>query len=134
MKYTRRDMKAEEIARHYRAILQDDRTDINVREDKTVEPSQIFIAGWCDGEDLDFPIEISFIVNNRDDELFFDRKELVAIHREFCYTLNHELVHLEQFIDNSEYDENEAYERETSFDLLNDRIVLSPYPYNINRS
>jgi hypothetical protein len=134
MKYTRRDMKAEELARHYRDILQDDRMEINVREDKSVDPSQIFIAGWCDGEDLDFPIEISFIVNNREDELFFDRKELVAIHREFCYTLNHELVHLEQYIDNRDINEEEAYERETSFDLIPSRLMLTPYPYDINRS
>ena len=127
-------MKADEIARHYRGVLQDDRMEINIREDKTVDPSQIFIAGWCDGEDLDFPIEISFIVNNRNDELFFDRKALLEIHREFCYTLNHELVHLEQYIDSREINEEEAYERETSFDLLTDRIVLSPYPYDINRS
>ena len=127
-------MLAGEIARHYRGVLQDERIEINVREDKTIQLGELFIAGWCDGEDLDFPIEVSFVVNNRNDELYFDREALTAIHREFCYTLNHELVHLEQFIDNSEYNEDEAYERETSFDLLNDRIVLSPYPYNINRS
>ena len=127
-------MIAGEIARHYRGVLQDDRIDINVREDKTVQPGEIFLAGWCDGEDLDFPIEISFVVNGEQDDLYFDELALNAIHREFCYTLNHELVHLEQFIDNKDYNEEEAYERETSFDLLNDRIVLSPYPYNINRS
>ena len=127
-------MIAGEIARHYRGVLQDDRIEINVRADKTVQPGEIFLAGWCDGEDLDFPIEISFVVNGEQDDLYFDELALSAIHREFCYTLNHELVHLEQFIDNSEYNEEEAYERETSFDLLNDRIVLSPYPYNINRS
>ena len=127
-------MLAGEIARHYRGVLQDERIDINVREDKTVQPGEIFLAGWCDGEDLDYPIEISFVVNGEQDDLYFDEVALAAIHREFCYTLNHELVHLEQFIDNSEYDEEEACKRETSFDLLDDRIVLSPYPYNINRS
>ena len=127
-------MLAEEIARHYRGVLQDDRIDLNVREDKTVEPGNLFIAGWCDGEDLDFPIEISFVVNNERDELFFDELGLAALHREFCYTLNHELVHLEQFIDNFEYNEEEAYKRESTFDLLSDRIVLSPYTYDINRS
>jgi len=127
-------MIAEEMARHYRGVLQDERIEINVREDKTIQLGELFIAGWCDGEDLDFPIEISFVVNNDRDDLYFDRKALAAIHREFCYTLNHELVHLEQFIDNSEYNEDEAYLRETSFDLLTDRIVLSPYPYDIHRS
>ena len=127
-------MKAEEIARHYRGVLQDDRTEINVREDKSIQPGEIFIAGWCDGEDLDFPIEISFVVNNEQDELYFNKIALTEIHREFCYTLNHELVHLEQFIDNSEYNENEAYERETSFDLIPSRLILTPYPYDINRS
>ena len=127
-------MIAEEIARHYRGLLQDERIDINVREDKTIQLGEIFLAGWCDGEDLDTPIEISFVVNHEQDDLYFDKLALIAIHREFCYTLNHELVHLEQFIDNSEYNEEEAYERETSFDLLTDRIVLSPYPYDINRS
>ena len=127
-------MLACEIARHYRDVLQDDRIDINIREDKSINSGEIFLAGWCDGEDLAFPIEISFIVNSEQDELFFDELTLAAIHKEFCYTLNHELVHLEQFIVNSEYDEDEAYERESSFDLLDDRIVLSPYPHNINRS
>jgi len=127
-------MKAEEIARHYRAILQDDRTDINVREDKTIQPGELFIAGWCDGEDLDFPIEVSFIVNNKEDELYFDELALGAIHREFCYTLNHELVHLEQYIDNRDINEEEAYERESSFDLIPPSLILTPYPYDINRS
>jgi len=127
-------MIAGEIARHYRGVLQDDRIDINVREDKTVQPGEIFLAGWCDGEDLDFPIEISFIVNNRNDELFFDRKALLEIHREFCYTLNHELVHLEQYIDSREINEEEAYERESTFDLIPMKLMLTPYPYDINRS
>ena len=127
-------MKAEEIARHYRAILQDDRTDINVREDKTIQPGELFIAGWCDGEDLDFPIEVSFIVNNKEDELYFDELALGAIHREFCYTLNHELVHLEQYIDSREINEEEAYERESTFDLIPMKLMLTPYPYDINRS
>jgi hypothetical protein len=127
-------VKAEEIARHYRGVLRDDRIEINIREDKTIQPGEIFLAGWCDGEDLDFPIEVSFVVNNRNDELYFDREALTAIHREFCYTLNHELVHLEQFIDNSEYNEDEAYERESSFDLIPPSLILTPYPYDINRS
>jgi len=127
-------MIAEDIARHYRDVLQDDRTEINVREDKSVDPDQLFIAGWCDGEDLDFPIEISFVVSNRDNELYFDREALIKIHREFCYTLNHELVHLEQYIDNRDINEEEAYERETSFDLIPSRLILTPYPYEINRS
>jgi hypothetical protein len=124
-------MLALEIARHYRDVLQDERIDINIREDKSIQPGELFLAGWCDGADLDFPIEISFVVNNEQDDLIFDSELVEAIHREFCYTLNHELVHLEQFIDNSEYDEEEAYGREHSFDLLDDKIVLSPF---INRS
>jgi len=127
-------MIAEEIARHYRGVLQDDRIDINIREDKSIQPGEIFLAGWCDGANLDYPIEISFVVNNEQDDLYFDKLALTEIHREFCYTLNHELVHLEQYIDHASYNEEEAYERETSFDLLTDRIVLSPYPYDINRS
>ena len=127
-------MKAEEIARHYRDVLRDDRIDINIREDKSVDPSQVFIAGWCDGQDIDFPIEISFVINKRDDEFYFNRQALLAIHREFCYTLNHELVHLEQYIDNQGYNEEEAIERETSFDLVPRRLMLTPYPYDITRS
>ena len=127
-------MLAREIARHYRDVLQDERIDINIREDKSIQPGELFLAGWCDGADIDFPIEISFIVNNQEDELDFDTSSLSSIHREFCYTLNHELVHLEQFIDHNEYDEEEAYQRETSFDLIPDRLVLSPYRNEINRS
>jgi len=127
-------MLAHEIARHYRDIVKDQRIEINIREDKSIQLGEMFLAGWCDGADIDFPIEISFIVNNEQEELHFDDKELKNIHREFCYTLNHELVHLEQFIDNSEYNEEEAYERETTFDLLENRVVLSPYRNEINRS
>ena len=127
-------MIAGEIARHYRGVLQDERVEINIREDKSVQPGEIFLAGWCDGEDLDIPIEISFVVNNREEDLDFDEKALTEIHREFCYTFNHELVHLEQYIDNRDIDEEEAYERETSFDLIPARLILAPYPYNINRS
>lgn len=127
-------MLAHEIARHYRIIVKDQRIDINVREDKSIQNGEMFLAGWCDGADIDFPIEISFLVNNDQEELYFDERELENIHREFCYTLNHELVHLEQFIDNSEYNEEEAYERETTFDLLENRVVLSPYRNEINRS
>jgi hypothetical protein len=127
-------MRAEELARHYRGVLQDDRTEVNVREDKSIQPNELFIAGWCDGENIDFPIEISFVVNDEEDNLYFDEVELANIHREFCYTLNHELIHLEQYIDHASYNEEEAYAKETSFDLLTDRLVLSPYPYDINRS
>ena len=124
-------MIAEDIARHYRGVLQDERIEINVREDKSIQLGEMFLAGWCDGEDLELPIEISFVVNDEQDDLYFNQIELTNIHREFCYTLNHELVHLEQYIDNRDINEEEAYLRETSFDLLTDRTILSPYPYDI---
>ena len=109
-----------ELVEYINKRIDRNKVKVNMRQDYDVRAHDFIVCGafnpYFETESVDIPIEIDIICNTIDADISYD--EIKEILDEFNLVLRHELIHLEQYVedrfdfDDIEANEKEAYERE----------------------
>jgi len=109
-----------ELVEYINKKIDKNKIKVNMRQDYDVRAHDFIVCGafnpYFETESVDIPIEIDIICNTIDADISYD--EIKEILDEFNLVLRHELIHLEQYVDDRfdfvdiEANEKESYERE----------------------